>query len=304
MDQQMAFWIGFGIIVLIFAWKKGLLRIRRVTVRRLYVRNMHKWQTYLPRRKKKSAKGCVYVFDFDGDSDASDFPRLADAVSTILDLATENDIAFLTLESPGGSSHAYDDCVAELSRLREAHIPLTISIARIAASGGYHMAATANTIIAKSNAIVGSIGVIQNMMNIRPLLDRIGIHVETVTAGIRKAPNDFCLELTNERREDAQRSVEESYIRFKRSLSELRPCLDVETLATGQIWRAQEAIDLKLIDRIATTSDELRRLEEDGYEIFEVVSHRPPPSLHSDDPVVIITDEIVDTVKRIVGRLG
>ena len=69
----------------------------------------------------------------------------------------KKDQVLLQLESAGGVVHGYGLAASQLQRLRDAEIPLTVAVDKVAASGGYMMAAVANHIIAAPFAIIGSI---------------------------------------------------------------------------------------------------------------------------------------------------
>ena len=78
------------------------------------------------------------------------------------------------LESPGGSASDYGLAAAQLVRLRDAGVPLTVCVDRVAASGGYLMAcaATPGRLLAAPWAVVGSVGVVSQSWEVR--LDRPG----------------------------------------------------------------------------------------------------------------------------------
>jgi serine protease SohB len=80
----------------------------------------------------------------------------------------------LVLESPGGSASDYGLAAAQLVRLRDAGVPLTVCVDRVAASGGYLMAcaATPGRLLAAPWAVVGSVGVVSQSWEVR--LDRPG----------------------------------------------------------------------------------------------------------------------------------
>lgn len=96
-----------------------------------------------PRDKKR-----IFVLDFNGDIRASHLENLREEVTSLLTVARENkDEVVVRLESPGGMVHSYGLAAAQLVRLRQANIPLTIAVDKVAASGGYMMACTANRIL-------------------------------------------------------------------------------------------------------------------------------------------------------------
>lgn len=79
----------------------------------------------------------------------------------------------MRLESGGGMVHSYGFAASQLARIREAQIPLTVCIDKVAASGGYMMACIGDKILSAPFAAVGSIGVVAQIPNIHRLLKKI-----------------------------------------------------------------------------------------------------------------------------------
>ncbi|STI18147.1 protease [Escherichia coli] len=72
---------------------------------------------------------------------------------------------------------------SQLQRLRDKNIPLTVTVDKVAASGGYMMACVADKIVSAPFAIVGSIGVVAQMPNFNRFLKSKDIDIELHTAG-------------------------------------------------------------------------------------------------------------------------
>ena len=87
-------------------------------------------------KKLAEPKPRVYVLDFDGDIKASATESLRHEITALLTLATDKDEVVLRLESGGGMVHSYGLASSQLARIRQAGIPLTICIDKVAASGG------------------------------------------------------------------------------------------------------------------------------------------------------------------------
>lgn len=88
----------------------------------------------------------------------------------------------LHIDSPGGSATASEAIYEALVRLR-GEKPLVVSIADVAASGGYYIACPAHEIFVQPNSVVGSIGVVYGKMVLRGLFDKIGMTTHTMTRG-------------------------------------------------------------------------------------------------------------------------
>ena len=109
------------------------------------------------RKKAPSSKGPrVYVLDFDGDIMATAVTNLREEVSALLAVLRPDDEVVVRLESPGGGVPHYGLAAAQLVRLKDKKVKLTICVDRVAASGGYMMACVADRIVAAPFSIVGS----------------------------------------------------------------------------------------------------------------------------------------------------
>ncbi len=123
-------------------------------------------------KKTPEAKPRVFVLDFDGDIKASATESLRHEITALLTLATPKDEVVLRLESGGGMVHSYGLASSQLARIREAGVPLTVCIDKVAASGGYMMACIGEKIISAPFAILGSIGVVAQLPNVNRLLKK------------------------------------------------------------------------------------------------------------------------------------
>lgn len=195
----------------------------------------------------------VWVLDFHGDIRASATEHFAEEVSAIIDVAEPSDEVVVCLESGGGLVHAYGLAAAQVDRLTEAGLKTTVCIDKVAASGGYLMACSATHIKAAPFAVIGSIGVVAQVPNIHRLLKRHDIDVELLTAGKYKRTLTVLGENTEEGREKFMDDLENTHRLFKAHVAERRPQMDIDTLATGEIWYGSEALQLNLIDSVQTS---------------------------------------------------
>ena len=213
-----------------------------------------------PASDKEESKSKVFVINFKGSIDAKEVSSLREEVSAILSVVTKNDEVFVKLESGGGMVHGYGLASSQLDRIRQHEIPLTVSVDKVAASGGYMMACVANNIIAAPFAILGSIGVIAQLPNFNKLLKKNDIDFEQFTAGEFKRTVTMFGENTEKGKEKFIEELEETHILFKDFVSEHRPSLDLEKVATGEHWFGTKALELGLIDTIQTSDDYLQKL--------------------------------------------
>lgn len=216
-----------------------------------------------------SGKKKVFVLTFHGDMKASAVTSLSEEITAILSVATPNDEVVVCLESAGGMVHAYGLAAAQLARVRQQHIPLTVIVDKVAASGGYLMASVANKIIAAPFAIIGSIGVIVQLPNFHRLLKEKHVDFEQITAGTFKRTLTLFGVNTTEGREKLQQEVEEIHQLFKNAIQQYRPQIDILKVATGEHWLGMQALELKLIDEIKTSDDYLHACSKEAH-LFKI----------------------------------
>lgn len=101
-------------------------------------------QRFKASKEQAKPRATVWVLDFRGDIKASGVQRLAEEISAVLAAASDGDEVVLRLESPGGLVHAYGLAAAQVERLKEARLTVTVCVDKVAASGGYLMACAAD----------------------------------------------------------------------------------------------------------------------------------------------------------------
>lgn len=211
----------------------------------------------------------MFVIEFDGDVHAKETSNLREEITAILTIAKEDDEVLIKLESPGGVVHGYGLASSQIARLKQKGIKVTISVDKVAASGGYMMACVADKIISAPFAIVGSIGVVAEMPNINKLLKKHDIEIEQHTAGNFKRTLTLMGENTEDGREKFKEELKETHALFKEWISEHRPALEVEKVATGEHWYGKQAIALGLVDEIGT-SDDFILSQLDNFELISI----------------------------------
>ncbi len=202
----------------------------------------------------------VFVVDFDGDIKASAAEGLRHTITSILSQARSDDEVVVRLESQGGMVHSYGFASSQLSRIRAQNIPLTICVDKVAASGGYMMACVANKILAAPFAVIGSIGVVASLPNFHRVLKKNDIDYEMLTAGEYKRTLTVLGENTDKGREKFQRDLEDTHELFKEFIIANRPQLDINKVATGEVWFGSRALDTQLIDGLSTSDEYLTAL--------------------------------------------
>ncbi|MFB4205442.1 protease SohB [Arhodomonas sp. KWT2] len=218
----------------------------------------------------------VFVLDFDGDIRASAVENLREEVSAVLRTARSDDEVVLRLESGGGTVPSYGLAASQLARLRENGVRLTVCVDRIAASGGYLMAAVADHIVAAPFAIVGSIGVVAQLPNLHRLLKRHDVDYELHTAGEYKRTLSVFGENTDAGRAKFREELDAVHGLFKQHIARYRPGLNVARVATGEYWLGSQARELGLVDAVGT-SDDLLLDRAERMELIELTWQRREP---------------------------
>ena len=211
----------------------------------------------------------VWVLDFKGSMDAHEVAGLREEVTAVLAVYKPQDQVVVRLESPGGVVHGYGLAASQLQRLRDKHIPLTIAVDKVAASGGYMMACVGDKIFSAPFAIIGSIGVVAQIPNFNRFLKNKDIDIELHTAGQYKRTLTLLGENTEEGRQKFREDLNETHLLFKEFVHRMRPSLDIDQVATGEHWYGSQALEKGLVDEIGTSDDLLLGLME-GREVLNV----------------------------------
>lgn len=186
----------------------------------------------------------------------------ADSIVTALRDAFDADNSsgvILRINSPGGSPVQSGYIYDEIIRLREKNpdTPLYAVVTDICASGGYYIASAADKIYADKASIVGSIGVRMDNFGFVDAMEKLGVERRTLTAGENKALLDPFLPLNKESTAHMQVMLSEIHQQFITAVKEGRgDRLDtsVEGLFSGLIWTGESAVNIGLIDGLASSS--------------------------------------------------
>lgn len=239
------------------------------------MKKMEKKKRKAEQQEKKKQAGdqkrgkSVFVINFKGDIAATQIESLRQEVSTVLSLAGREDQVILRLDSPGGLVNAYGLAASQLQRIRQREIPLTVCVDKMAASGGYMMACLADRLVAAPFAVLGSIGVLMQVPNFHRVLKNHDVEYEMITAGEFKRTLTLFGETTQKARNKVQEDVEEIHSLFKHWVSEYRPVLDIDAVATGETWFGSQALENRLADEIGTSDDIIMKACEEA-EVYEV----------------------------------
>lgn len=225
--------------------------------------------------KSKKDRQNVYVLDFYGDIKASHVAQLREEISAILTIAEKGDEVIVRLESGGGMVHAYGLAAAQLARIKDAGLTLTVCVDKIAASGGYMMACVADNILSAPFAVVGSIGVVAQVPNFHDLLEKNDVDVDVFTAGKYKRTVTVFGKNTSEDKAKFQQELEETHQLFQDFVTKYRPQLDLDKVATGEHWYGEDALKLNLVDKLETSDSYIMKRMDDS-QVYALHSRQKP----------------------------
>jgi len=186
------------------------------------------------------------------------FMKQVEADSTIKALVLE-------VDSPGGSVTASDEIFHRIGKFKAEHpkIPVVVSMAGLAASGGYYVSCGADYLFAQPSTLTGNIGVLLPQFNVSELFDKWGIKENTIVstgATFKNAGSMFVPEKPEDRAY-LQDIADKAFAQFKSVVKQGRTGhakFDVKKLdqiANGKIYMADDAVAIGLVDEKGYLAD-------------------------------------------------
>ncbi len=183
-------------------------------------------------------------------------------------LADDDDVKAVVfrVNSGGGSANASEQIRHALKLIKEKK-PLVVSMGGLAASGGYWISSPANCIFAEPTTITGSIGIFGLIPNFSGLVqDKLGVTFDGVTTNkFSDYDNDLVLgKNTDEVMKYMQTYVDRGYQSFLDIVSEgrgMKPA-QVDSIGQGRVWLATDAINIKLVDKLGSLDDAVKKAAE------------------------------------------
>ena len=195
------------------------------------------------------------IVNGEGDSDQVG----GDRVSRELRRLRHNDevkAIVLRVNSPGGSPVASEIVLRELNLIKNEK-PVIVSMGSLAASGGYWIAANADTIIAEAMTITGSIGVFGIYPNFKEIANRAGVTFD----GVKTSKYADIFTVIRPKTDDELKLLQEYtdfiYNTFIERVAEGRNLSlnEVKAIAEGRIWSGLEALEVGLVDKLGGLDD-------------------------------------------------
>jgi len=191
----------------------------------------------------------------------------SDALTRLIRQAKEDDAIkalVVRIDSPGGSSFASELIRSELELVQVAGKPVVASFASTAASGGYWIAATSDSIIAEPTTITGSIGIFSLITTFEKGLAEYGVHSDGVGTTPLSSGYDSFTGVGEAMAQVLQSSVEHGYHQFTDLVARGRNMsrAEVEQIAQGRVWTGEDALELGLVDELGSLQAALTKAAE------------------------------------------
>jgi protease IV len=187
------------------------------------------------------------------ETDSGDGITSTGMVRTLRQVENDSSVkgVILRIDSPGGDGIASDEILHE-AKLLSRKKPMIISMSDLAASGGYFIAMTGDPILAYPNTETGSIGVFFGKVNVKGLLDKLGVTETPLTRGRFAGIDSMAAPLTGPERDKLRKEIEIFYTDFVERVAEgrKRPYDQVEPLAQGRVWLGAQAKQNGLVDEL------------------------------------------------------
>jgi protease-4 len=163
----------------------------------------------------------------------------------------------LRVDSPGGGAAASQEIHDYIRGLQDEGMPVVVSMGSMAASGGYYIACSADTIVANAGTLTGSIGVIMSFTNLQELFGKIGMDFEVIKSGRYKDTGSWSRQMTEDERALLQGTIDDIHSQFVEAVAEGRG-MDFDSvaeLADGRIFSGRQALEAGLVDTLGTLED-------------------------------------------------
>lgn len=172
----------------------------------------------------------------------------------------------LRVNSPGGTVAASDTMYQEIVGFRaRSKKPVVVSMAEVAASGGYYISLGADRIVAQPSSVTGSIGVIAQTINFSKGMAMIGIEARAVTSGANKDLANPLEPMRDAQYAILQGMIDDFYAGFRGLVATARPGIDasrLDTLADGRVFTGRQALEEGLVDELGGLREAFARAKE------------------------------------------
>lgn len=184
-----------------------------------------------------------------------------DRIAKLIDEAQDQDLAALVVrvDSPGGSVMASEAIRTAIERHKAKGLPIVVSMANVAASGGYWVSTPASRIFAEPGTITGSIGIFGMIPSFEKTLAQYGVTGDGVRTSALSGQPDLLTGITPEVDSILQNNIESNYRRFLTLVGKSRgkTAEQIDTVAQGRVWDGGTARQNGLVDQLGGLDDAL-----------------------------------------------
>ena len=163
------------------------------------------------------------------------------------------------IDSPGGSATASETIWRAVQHARDRGKPVVVSMASVAGSGGYYIAAPADKIVAEPATLTGSIGVFAGKFVTAGLWQKLGINWDAVSLGENAGMFSSMQDFTPAQHARFESFLDATYGGFKERVAQGRKLSSdaVEQVAKGRVWTGEDAKARGLVDALGGFSTAL-----------------------------------------------
>jgi protease-4 len=190
----------------------------------------------------------------------------AETMAETLDAVSKDDSikgVVVRIDSPGGDAFASDEIWRRMNLLSEKK-PVVFSMSDLAASGGYYLAMTGDSIVAEPGTLTGSIGIIYGKLNLKGLYDKLGIYKEIISRGPLSTLDSDYGPFSNAERERVRALIDDFYEEFIGKVAAARGMTpdEVDLVAQGRVWTGEQAVENGLVDELGGFNRALELVKE------------------------------------------
>jgi protease-4 len=184
-----------------------------------------------------------------------------DRIARLLDDGLDNNYSALVVrvDSPGGAVEAGEKIRAAIARYRAKNIPVVVSMANLAASGGYWVTTPGERVFAEPATITGSIGVFGLLPSFEKALAKVGVAADGVRSTPLSGQPDPFAGYPQQFSDLMQGEINFIYGRFLALVGAARgkTPADVDKIAQGRVWDGGTARQIGLVDQFGNLDDAL-----------------------------------------------
>lgn len=221
-------------------------------------------QVSRPKSKAKSKVAVLYlageITDESGDGIVG-----KEVIKTISKIRKDEEVKALVLRvnSPGGSADASEQIWHAVQKVKEAGIPVVVSMGDYAASGGYYISCGADYIYAEPTTLTGSIGIFGLIPNAAALRDKIGLDIDGISTNKHSdlETNLVYQGMNDEERALLQAMIERGYDLFTSRCAEGRHVTQdyIKSIGEGRVWLGEQGVKIGIVDELGNIDDAINK---------------------------------------------